>query len=419
MTNLDITKAYIGSTPVTAMYLGSTKIYPHKTIYRPKVYDYVYSDGSWSTAKDSTKTCVGIITDVRSMDFDFMALQDVSTSKTVWGNAMATALVTTNDKSEARLDFKGKTNTEEIVAKSTNNSAAKACVEYSTDGFPAGSWYLPAAGQLMASGVDFTELNDRLSDVDGTRFYDNGEETHWTSTQGGASTNAWECYLGANTSIGTVSKTSYALARPFCTIEYNHIDNGIYICDKENKYYSNTEWINSGKAASEAIGVAVVTTNAQFLIAKEGPTSMAWGLTSGSVNMLYDITSTPIAKKDYAGRVNTKLMLKKTTGTTYAAGYCSNYSFDNNANGYLGSVGEWTEVENNLSTIESYMSAISGTSVNSSQWTSDSYTASSAWRLNPGKDSTGMDTAILDKNQRIAVRPFALLPIKNGKESQG
>lgn len=37
-------------------------------ISRPKVGDFVYGDKTWSTELDGTKTCVGVITDVRSKD---------------------------------------------------------------------------------------------------------------------------------------------------------------------------------------------------------------------------------------------------------------------------------------------------------------------------------------------------------------
>ena len=43
---------------------------------RPQIGDFVYGDKTWSTELDGTKTCVGVITDVRSKDFDFIALRD-------------------------------------------------------------------------------------------------------------------------------------------------------------------------------------------------------------------------------------------------------------------------------------------------------------------------------------------------------
>lgn len=56
MTNKDIKNAYIGTTEVKAMYLGSTKVWPVKTLSRPKIGDFVYGDKTWSTELDGTKT---------------------------------------------------------------------------------------------------------------------------------------------------------------------------------------------------------------------------------------------------------------------------------------------------------------------------------------------------------------------------
>lgn len=61
MTNKDIKNAYVGTTEVKAMYLGNTKVWPVETLSRPQIGDFVYSDKTWSTELDSTKTCVGVI----------------------------------------------------------------------------------------------------------------------------------------------------------------------------------------------------------------------------------------------------------------------------------------------------------------------------------------------------------------------
>lgn len=60
MTNIDIKNAYVGTTEVKAMYLGSTKVWPVETLSRPQIGDFVYSDKTWSTELDSSKTCVGL-----------------------------------------------------------------------------------------------------------------------------------------------------------------------------------------------------------------------------------------------------------------------------------------------------------------------------------------------------------------------
>lgn len=40
MTNKDIKNAYIGTTEVKAMYLGSTKVWPVETLSRPQIGDF-------------------------------------------------------------------------------------------------------------------------------------------------------------------------------------------------------------------------------------------------------------------------------------------------------------------------------------------------------------------------------------------
>lgn len=44
MTNKDIKNAYVGTTQVKAMYLGSTKVWPVETLSRPQIGDFVYGD---------------------------------------------------------------------------------------------------------------------------------------------------------------------------------------------------------------------------------------------------------------------------------------------------------------------------------------------------------------------------------------
>lgn len=415
MTNLDITKAYVGSTPVTAMYLGSTKIYPHEVRYRPKVYDYVYSDGTWSTLHDGSKTCVGIITDVRSMEFDFMALHNTSTSKTTFGGTgtLISDIVTTTDKAVARLDFDGKTNTEKIIAQLGNSAlAAKACAEYSTEGFPAGSWYLPALGQLMASCVSFTDLTDALQNVGGTELENTGEDPVISSTQRDLNS-TYQMDASTNVYISSPYKSSIGWVRPFCTVKYNHIDNGIYICDKDNNYYTDTQWTASGKASSDAIGVALVTDETQFLISKER-TKYAGVSPASNANMLYAVTNSDYALKDYAGRINTKLLLKQST--EYAASYATNFSIGNGSTGFVGSLGEWSKIVENVDTIDSYSALIELSNLNTTNsvyyWTS---TASST-KLGYTYDMGTKAVLSMSKTNLCINVPLALLPYKGNKE---
>ena len=148
MTNKDIKNAYVGTTEVKAMYLGNTKVWPVETLSRPQIGDFVYSDKTWSTELDSTKTCVGVITDVRSKDFDFIALLDVDAAFWTQTSAVIPNVVTERSDSLAMCDFAGKTNSQNIIlTKPTESTAAHQCAAYSTEGFGTNSWFLPSCGQ--------------------------------------------------------------------------------------------------------------------------------------------------------------------------------------------------------------------------------------------------------------------------------
>lgn len=114
----------------------------HELIFRPKVGDFVYSDKTWSTNLSETKTCVGVITDVRSKDFDFIALQNVQSDYWSSTNSLIPDVTTETNTSLAICDFAGKTNSQNIIlAKPAENTAAHKCAAYSTEGFGAGSWF--------------------------------------------------------------------------------------------------------------------------------------------------------------------------------------------------------------------------------------------------------------------------------------
>lgn len=393
---------------------------PTKKIYRPQLYDYVYSDKTWSTDLDSTKTCVGIITDVRSMDFDFMALNDLDKYAFGLNSTSVISYDALINNYSARLDFDGKSHTESIVTTFNNfNTACKKCYEYSTEGFPTGDWFLPAAGQFMAAVTSTTEWNtiqSRLVAAGGTRLYSgNDEELYITSSLFSSNDQVWGIGVSSWSSLILLSRASQYHIRPFCTLEYNHIDNGIYICDKDNNYYSSTtEWTNSGKSNDDAIGVAVVTDNIQFLVSKVR-SSVQWGTSGHSVTTLYPYSDVSNCSLDCHGTVNTRLMYNDNVNTSYAAGYCKNYTFGNGATGYLASPGEWLVFKDNRTTIVNYLKAIGAAEVWAAYWTSAHYTVNQAWEISNNITGTFSN---FNKTNALNTIPFGLLPIKNGAENE-
>ena len=238
MTNKDIKNAYVGTTEVKAMYLGNTKVWPVETLSRPQIGDFVYSDKTWSTELDSTKTCVGVITDVRSKDFDFIALLDVDAAFWTQTSAVIPNVVTERSDSLAMCDFAGKTNSQNIIlTKPTESTAAHQCAAYSTEGFGTNSWFLPSCGQWSVAQSNRVKIDASINATIGSDPLSSG--SYWTSTQYN-SNDAWIFGWVNGTKRGTTKNNSYTV-RPFCTYEYNPVPNGVYIYDKDNNRYTKEE----------------------------------------------------------------------------------------------------------------------------------------------------------------------------------
>lgn len=91
--------------------------------------------------------------------------------------------------------------------------------------------------------------------------------------------------------------------------------------------------------------------------------------------------------------------------TDYAAGWCQNYTFKNGRNGYLGSCGEWWQLNRNRSEIKEYMSLVGGDTILNPEWywTSTQYDLSRAWNYY----MTGSLAYADDKGDYSKVRAFA------------
>lgn len=65
MTNKDIKNAYVGTTPVKAMYVGSTKVYPTgpKGVYILDIDNKLFKKDKWDIENNSKAMGVAVITD--------------------------------------------------------------------------------------------------------------------------------------------------------------------------------------------------------------------------------------------------------------------------------------------------------------------------------------------------------------------
>ena len=123
---------------------------------------------------------------------------------------------------------------------------------------------------------------------------------------------------------------------------------GVYIEDRQGKLYTRDDW-SSGNNAN-ANSVVVMTDAHSFRIALDYISSSMrmssnsadpWDTyLSGTTNS--GITNSTVAKLDYNGATNTKLIVEKCqSSTTYAAGACNAYTFpDGVTKGYLPALGE-------------------------------------------------------------------------------
>ncbi len=233
---------YEGSTP-QSITLEKGKIYATtvacSALAPAKVGDYYYSDATYSTQRNESKTCIGIVYALNDADGTFnksltsspfgriVALNDaktsirwMSTSGDVEGIEnhahvngtqsigslpyykgtvdsffsdkeeerikdatinTETGLVTSWVSAGALSDFNGPGNTSYINSSTTGYPAGTYCYQYSTAGKGAGEWYLPAAGELallwelQQTGMICKAKQDCFSNFD-QRYY-------WSSSE--------------------------------------------------------------------------------------------------------------------------------------------------------------------------------------------------------------------------------------------
>lgn len=378
---------------------------------RPQIGDFVYGDKTWSTELDSTKTCVGVITDVRSKDFDFIALQNVGV--TFWTQTLdiISNVVTETNESLALCDFAGKTNSQSIIlAKPTESTAAHKCAAYSTEGFGAGSWFLPSCGQWNVARLNKTIINSSIGIAGGAII---GSSIFWTSTQYNEQV-AWSAYWN-NSAPSGYTKTNPCKSRPFCTYEYNPVPNGVYIYDKDNNRYTKEEWTSSGKGTSDVCGIGISTDTDSFMISTDiSVADYAFGgqgTLIPNVPMLSTGVSSSNLYKATHGFIYTDTIISQLrTGNAPAAEYAKTYTFGNGQSGYLPSFSEVTTLYSYKTQVEEILSTLGlslwgSESIQTCTQYGDSNNATLYW-LNGNSPQPG-------KSNSFKVLPFTLLPLSN------
>ena len=191
-------------------------------------------------------------------------------------------------------------------------------------------------------------------------------------------------------------------------------DAGVYIQHVDGSLYTEEEWSASAYANNDANGVAVLSSDAVFVIAKQDVlnSQTKWGVSL----LVNDIMTTSIETEailDYDGISNTLKsieQLKEITNSTgikgaIAAKACSEFTFPNGKKGYLPALGEWLAVFNNKNAISSAISLIGGNSFIEYYWSSTQVSSDKQWeiRITSGKPYTEY------KNNNSYLRAFTTL----------
>ena len=154
---------------------------------------------------------------------------------------------------------------------------------------------------------------------------------------------------------------------------------GVFVYDTNGNLTKPEEWDTANNDL--AVGVAVIDENCSFVIEKTvSYSTLEWG---GYGTKIYGLPSE--AKTDYAGESNTtKIINQLGSGNAPAADYCRGRSCTVNGTtlyGYLGAYGEWKTAYSNKAAVDSALSKIGGTAMNTSvdHWTSTQLSAENAY----------------------------------------
>lgn len=227
----------------------------------------------------------------------------------------------------------------------------------------------------------------------------------------------------ANTIDGyrTPASQTYTANQPQRTVDIVYISKfGVFIEDIDGNLYTETEWDGS----KTANGIAVLTDNCRFVIAKQNASSsnLRWGGYGKTVPDIVTATSSATAVLDYDGAGNTPKIIEYLAGTNDgsvdgapAAEACAAFTFPNGKKGYLPALGEWKTAYNNKTAVESAMTLIGGEAIQTNYyWSSTQNSSNRSWYLYWINGYMNYNLKSID----TSVRAFAALK-SDGEESGG
>lgn len=199
----------------------------------------------------------------------------------------------------------------------------------------------------------------------------------------------------------------------------------VFIQHIDGNLYTTSQWVNNSFSNDLANGVAVVTNEASFVIAKEEFAKVKWQPSSSTfingVSYINDSVSPggtdyssyiPTARTILSGYNDTNLIVAITNEG--AAVKCYNYNFPNGKRGYLPAIGELLIVSDYINEINDALSMIGGVTFGNTYYfstTQNSYKTnnyySNAWScwLKSGSIYPQSKTSV----NYINTRPFTTL----------
>lgn len=181
MTNKDIKNAYVGTTSVKAMYLGSTKVYPTgpKGVYILDIDNKLFKKDKWDIENNSKAMGVAVITD--NCAFCIQIIEDDRLYPfTTYGHLIDEfpSVVTTKDGKVALKDFKGYSNTNIFMRNNWDGiyEAVFATLVKWPNGYTNG--YLGSLGEWHELCQHIDEVNEYLALIGGDPI----DSCYWSST---------------------------------------------------------------------------------------------------------------------------------------------------------------------------------------------------------------------------------------------
>lgn len=204
------------------------------------------------------------------------------------------------------------------------------------------------------------------------------------------------------------------LAEDTKKVLYNIKSNGVYIQHINGNLYTTSKWSANGFANDEANGIAIISDEASFVMAKNNVSSqqLSWGGRNKAISGIATTTAGAEAIKDFNGFANTTKIIEQLNGYTYdgitgapAAEACVAYVFPNGKRGYLPSMGEWRAAYKNRMEVINALWKIGAEHRIGYYWTSTQKNSNDAWDMYWEMGSVMSNY----KNEALYVRAFTTL----------